>query len=1611
MAVRAAELEVLVTTNTAGAERELRSFGNRMSGYMAGRALKDWGKSALGFIEDSIEAGARFQQEIIFIDRLAGGAGESIDELSKKAYEIDQRTLFMIDDITGGMEQLAREGFGAKRIIDSLADASINASGAMREDVAKTSNALGTVQRIFADQMIGDAEAADILTAAVLRSGRSLAEFMTGGQYVFAIADELGVAFEDVAVALSYLSSEGIKTRSAGTGLRTMFLALASPTVEAQAALDQYNLTAFDAQGNFLGLRDIIKEFQAVLLGLSDEDALTLLETIFGKNASSPLLTLFRGGTEAYDAQLAKMDDLGTAAELMEARYDTLAGSIDRFQSALARLKQMIGLASEWLARPLLDGATTLINLFVNLPGPIIAVTAAFIALAGIVMVLAGSFMIFNALGGFSMFMSALGIIATIGVVAAAGLGLVAGSVVLLATQWYSNAAAFEGIISFWERIKTIWDEIKESVGAGDTTGIMGQIGPDNPMFTEFDNPKTNKFTRFFDGVADGIEKTFGNRGALDGVVGSGRLQTFARGLSDVANYLSEVWRTGKILNPELDKFDGITRSVVRTLGLLVDTAKELFADLSAGEWSDALSDLGWNLSRVSDSIMDAMGDVDWAAVGSAIWGFIEDALVLTATTAFDIGVVIGTAIGDAAVPIAKITLRVAKWAFGQGENLYEKLRGQIIAWAFGSSGVGGAGGTEGNEQIGGGVQPHDLGDVAVKVSGWLIAQADTLYDKLHNQIIAWAFGSNVSVSNVPIVGNIAAAVGVGGHDLGDVAVKIGGWAIQQGKDLLGAIGDFVTDQLPRPGTVLGVIGGATVGAMVGGPLGAAVGAVTGGALVEIASWAIRSGNAGDLVDAIKTYVGGLLRTHVGTIFGVIGGGVIGAFLGGPIGAALGAATGGAIVEIASWDIRSKGLFGAIAYYIEVAWAGIKQVPFILESAIQIIAPQFEIVSRPAADQREIDRLLDMFGGGSASLDKTFGQKLHDQIQEYLDKGVAAAFGKPFNLSEESSQGIYASTRDLTAAIIETVGLALVFGPIAALGIALRGAVFGLRVVSAVVVGIPMGIILGANNLINDFDAIWDANVTVPLESWVDSLDLPTNEEVKDWVWDKAKAVGSAIWGFLVDGIKFGIAHPFGAQGASAGESNQSLVNQGAMGGGAAGAGDIVGGWLTGVLDTIELAFKATLDAFFGEEGLFGTYWDTITNPFEGAGDIVGGWITGVLDTAELAAQAMLDMMPTWLIKLYGGDFVGAVMAYYGFGDSGDSGYSGSNQYGAGGYDQSLTAALNAEVERQRKYMEEVINPSPAGPGGPTASPRTSSQGPSGRDLPFPTFGAGVPRGLPSGGGSPSSGGGVSGGGGGGGSGILMTFQMDTGAGSAFDALSPLRGISQRLISQGKQQLDTKPYEAFIQNVRQILGKLPGIVLNEVMKAQQQAVTQATALNNAVTNQFVGLMNNVRQIMGTLPGIIAGYSGEMFNAGFNVGRNAGSGMVAGMDSQLGAIQARAQAMANIAITALSRALNLGSPSKVFMQLGAYAAQGFAIGLSDTAGTSRAGASMASAAYAGAAAHRGASVRAGSDTYFVIQKGAVLGRGAFDEMKKIATSGAAKVITQQQMSTKLAGRSL
>ena len=304
------------------------------------------------------KAGIEFESEMARVKALSGATGEEFKKLQDTAKKLGSTTTFSASEAAKGMQFLAMAGFKTNQITQAMPGL-LNLAAAGQTDLAETADITSNILSGFGISADKTGHVADVLAKAMTTANvdtRMLGETM---KYVGPAAASLGASLEETTTLTAKLGDVGIQASAAGTALRSMYLRMASPPSEAKKTIAKLGLTTKDANGNFVGMINLIQQLQEKTKGLSNTQIAGYMKSLFGTEAVSGAVALLKVPAKElrkYENSLKHAD--GTAKKIAKTQTDTVAGSFKALGSAIEGLS--ISFSSLFL--PAIKSATNAIT-------------------------------------------------------------------------------------------------------------------------------------------------------------------------------------------------------------------------------------------------------------------------------------------------------------------------------------------------------------------------------------------------------------------------------------------------------------------------------------------------------------------------------------------------------------------------------------------------------------------------------------------------------------------------------------------------------------------------------------------------------------------------------------------------------------------------------------------------------------------------------------------------------------------------------------------------------------------------------------------------------------------------------------------------------------------------------------------------------------------------------------------------------------------------------------------------------------------------------------------------------------------------------------------------
>lgn len=312
----------------------------------------------------ALKTTADFDAGMSEVKAISGATGTEFKQLETKAIQMGAKTKYSATEAASAFKYMAMAGWDTNDMLSGISGV-MNLAAASGEDLATTSDIVTDALTAFGLSAKDSSHFADILAQASSRSNTNVGLMGETFKYVAPVAGALGYSAEDCAVAIGLMANSGIKASQAGTALRSLFTRLAKPTDTVAAAMEKYNITLTDANGNMKPLSTLMAEMRDRFSGLSEAQKANLAATLAGQEGMSGLLAIVNSSDEDFKNLTNSINNADGASDRMaKTMQDNLKGSFTIFKSTVESAAISIGKKLTPEVRKFVDTGTSLVKKF-----------------------------------------------------------------------------------------------------------------------------------------------------------------------------------------------------------------------------------------------------------------------------------------------------------------------------------------------------------------------------------------------------------------------------------------------------------------------------------------------------------------------------------------------------------------------------------------------------------------------------------------------------------------------------------------------------------------------------------------------------------------------------------------------------------------------------------------------------------------------------------------------------------------------------------------------------------------------------------------------------------------------------------------------------------------------------------------------------------------------------------------------------------------------------------------------------------------------------------------------------------------------------------------------
>lgn len=389
---------------------------------------------------------ADFDQAMSNVKAATQETASNMDLLREAALGAGGETVFSAVEAAQAIEELGKAGLTTADILDGGLKGALDLAAAGQIDVARAAEVTAITLQQFKLGGERATDVADLLAAGAGKAAGGVEDLAQALGQSALVAEQTGLTVEETTGVLSAFASAGLLGSDAGTSLKTALQRLTPQSKEAKTEMERLGISAFDAQGKFIGAAALAGELEEGLSGLTDEQRNASTAIIFGSDAVRAASILYQEGADGIQEWIDKTDDSGFAARVAADRLDNLKGDVEKLGGAFETALIESGGSANDMLRQIVQSTTFLIDGVSELPTPVLEGATAIGTMTAAVGLTGGAaFLAVPKVAQFRTALSTAGITAKSASVAIGGVGAALGLASIAVGAFISKQAEADG--------------------------------------------------------------------------------------------------------------------------------------------------------------------------------------------------------------------------------------------------------------------------------------------------------------------------------------------------------------------------------------------------------------------------------------------------------------------------------------------------------------------------------------------------------------------------------------------------------------------------------------------------------------------------------------------------------------------------------------------------------------------------------------------------------------------------------------------------------------------------------------------------------------------------------------------------------------------------------------------------------------------------------------------------------------------------------------------------------------------------------------------------------------------------------------------------------------
>mgnify|MGYP000307533723 FL=1 len=342
------------------------------------------GLAVAAFGVAAVKMAADFDQQMSTVQANTGATSAQMDQLRAAAIEAGASTVYSASDSADAINDLGKAGMSVTDILTGGLTGALNLAASDGMAVGDAAEYMANALSMFHLKGSQASQVADTLAAGAGKAVGNVSDFGEALNNCGAQANSFGMNVQETTGVLALFAQNGTIGAEAGTQLNSMLMKLAAPSTEAANTMKELGISAYDAQGHFVGMANFAGQLQKAEKGLTDEQRNQANATIFGSYAIKAANYLYEAGESGVNKWTKAVSESGYAAEQSAAKNNNLKGDLENLSGSMESLMISVGEGAQGPLRKMVQGLDTLVDAFAGLPSGAQQTLVVMASLAGV---------------------------------------------------------------------------------------------------------------------------------------------------------------------------------------------------------------------------------------------------------------------------------------------------------------------------------------------------------------------------------------------------------------------------------------------------------------------------------------------------------------------------------------------------------------------------------------------------------------------------------------------------------------------------------------------------------------------------------------------------------------------------------------------------------------------------------------------------------------------------------------------------------------------------------------------------------------------------------------------------------------------------------------------------------------------------------------------------------------------------------------------------------------------------------------------------------------------------------------------------------------------------